>query len=164
MAAGSAGVLAGHDTDVRHELRGGGEPAQVANLGDDRHRGEEGDPAEGLEGSDQGEMTLGHGGEQSLLQAADSLTGGADHAPVVVEDDLSAGLVKADLGEPCVVPGGPGTHPMRGPDAPAEQELGEAVLGTQRVGLGVGSSTNEIAQRLVLLVGNPDRGEVAAAQ
>jgi hypothetical protein len=46
-------MLGGDETDVCHELTRGGEAAQVAGLGDDGHRGQEADAADGLEGRQQ---------------------------------------------------------------------------------------------------------------
>lgn len=54
-------VLAGHHAQVGHELTGRGEAAEVADLGDDGHRTEEGDAAEALQGSQQLPMPTGLG-------------------------------------------------------------------------------------------------------
>jgi hypothetical protein len=46
-------MFGGDQADVGHELPGRGEAAQVASLGDDGHRGQEADAADGLEGRQQ---------------------------------------------------------------------------------------------------------------
>jgi hypothetical protein len=53
VSRGATRVFGGDETDVGHELAGRGEPAQVAGLGDDGHRGQEADAADGLEGRQQ---------------------------------------------------------------------------------------------------------------
>lgn len=108
----AAGVLTGDQPGVGHELAGSLEPTQVAGLRDDGHRGNQGDPAHGLQRRDEREVgaALSVVG-QFALQSAHSLNGGLNLAAVVVEDDLSGGFGEGEAVDPGLVLERPGLDP-----------------------------------------------------
>ena len=58
----------------------------------------------------------------------------------------------------------PGAGAHRRGDPAAEEQLAEPVLGAHLILLGVAAGPDQVAQGLVLFVGDPHRGEVTAAQ
>ncbi len=111
-----------------------------------------------------GQRSGGRGPHQGGLKPLHPLGRGARDGAVVIEHDLVGHLGERDPLEPGLVGAAPGADSRRRVDRPAQQELGEPVACPQLVGLGIVAGTDEIAQRLTRLVGDPDRCEVAAAQ
>ncbi len=146
-------------------MRRGGEAAEVADLGDDGDRGELTDTAERLQGSNQAGVTAvasafveaGFDASLALHTTTDDVTG-------IIEDDALGGTFEVQGLEPAVVAGRRHARPDRAVQAAGHQEVVEPVTVAEQVGVGVGASPHQAAERFVALVGHPDRIEVAAAQ
>ena len=115
-ARAAAGVLAGHQADVGHEGGGAAEAVEITRLGHDRHRGEEANAADRLEGPEQFDVGAGSAAlEQGRVEAPDPLGGGSDACQVVIEGDLSGAIAEGQRVEPGLVLG----ETMPGPPSPA---------------------------------------------
>ena len=120
---------------------------KVSGLGHDRHRGEETDAADHLEGSEELEVGAGNAAlEQGRVEPPDPLGGGPDAGQAVIEGDLSGTITEAQGVEPGLVPGRPcPAHPRRHGGALAEQELDQMVLGSEPLGAGVVTGPDQVA-------------------
>ena len=166
MAAAAAGVLAGHQPGVAHELPSAREASQRAPFADQRGGGHRAHAAQRGEGADQGLLGRRQRGERRgdrQVEPADPLRQEGELAPVVVEDHLERRQREAQASQPLRVPGGPGRHPLGAVLPMPQEELPDAMARAALILLGCLPGADQIAQRLGGRIGDPDGGEVAGA-
>lgn len=102
--AGAAGVFAGHQAEVGHELARVGEAVEVLDLGGDGHGRDKLDTAHGLQSRDDGGQGPGlRRVAQTCLQPCDARGGLADRVQILPEGDLLGGVRQANIGQPTQV-------------------------------------------------------------
>jgi hypothetical protein len=158
-------MLRRDQADVRHQVTGGSEATEVTDLGDHGDRGQLADAAEHLQGPDHaGVSAVPRTRREDDLEALLPLRAAPDGTAVLIEHDAFGGAGEVESLEPAVV-----THRGHaGPDGPVQpadhQEGVEPMPIARQIGMGVGASSDQVAQGFVILIGHPDGIEVAAAQ
>ena len=142
-------MLRGHQADERHQLLGGGEAVEVADLGHQCERCQRFDPAQTTQPSDQPTPRLLLSGlADRTLQLLDPRVDEVDRMHVAVEGDLLGRKLEALLAEPLA----PHHRPRaRRQHAPLPQtELREPMPVAHPIKTRVLTPTHEIAGRLQL--------------
>src|SRR6266545_1907461 len=160
-ALSAAAVFAGDQAGGAHELGGFGKAAQVSDFGDDGQRRSCGDAAQGLEaGSFGGELGVVCGLLEEPIESSDLLEPFGDGRLVLLEDGLGMGLGKVDRLNPAPVALRPGLAvPVT--VAISKKELAEPVTTPQQVDLRIFSSADQVSQRFLSLVRNPDQSQLS---
>jgi hypothetical protein len=119
-------------------LASAAETAEVAGLGDDGDRRDEGEAAQHLEGCDnrQQRALLGALGERRL-EAAQPVLASAHCTQVVLEGQSLGGKLELDLVQPLVVGPAPRGEPAGARDGVPKQELVQPLTSSEQVHLGV---------------------------
>jgi hypothetical protein len=152
--ASPGGVFGGNHAGVRHEFAGRAEAGDIIQFSDQSRGGDQADAAEALQGGDEPGVGRRRGRVRDLrIETVNPLLQLIDSQAVLAEDDLLSRVWEGDSLEPGLMPPAPGGHALRGEDAEAEQELGEAVPRTQQVEPHVFTRPGEIAQGLMGFIG-----------
>src|SRR5688572_1119046 len=163
-ALGAAGVLGRNEASVAHDLASMLEAAERAELGGECDGSDLGDTAQGLEGIDDG-FEVRRGGLNSSVDAAfealDSLRLVVDLHDVVEQDGVLLGVHHLQSTHPLPPRCGPRAALFGGPLSVTKKVLGQAMPCAELVLLGGLASSDEIAKRLMLSIGDPNWAEVA---
>jgi hypothetical protein len=157
------GIFRGDQPQAFHELFGMIEARQVAECRDrgDGHR--QLDPTQGLEGLDNGLSTPRFDlVVECLFQALESRAVFGDRADVCLEDHVRSGGGTDDFREPSEVGRTPGGPAFRAAIL-AQQEGLQAVLGGLEIANRILAGAGQVADRLVLDLGDIDRREIPGA-
>lgn len=162
---GAAGAFRGDEPRVAHDLACALEAAECPELGGQRDGGELRDTTQGLQRVDDGFDMDGcrlDGAVDGAFESLDALRLVIDLHDVIEQGGVLLG-VRLQCANPFPPVRGPGSAAFARSLAIPQQVLAQTVPGAQLVLFGGFASPNQIAQRLVLGVGDPDRAEVAAA-
>jgi hypothetical protein len=158
-----AGVLRRHHSQVRHELARVPEAPQVAEFGDQRHRGDERHAAQRLERRhDRCPTPDGRQRSQLLGQALESPLGLVDRVAIFLQRDVLRGARKTEIREPATIGLGPAVRSGLATPLPQEEGL-HPVLRLDAHGHRVLRRADEITHRLVAVIGSIDRPQLTRA-
>ena len=107
---GATGVFAGYQSHIAHQLPGPGEATEIAELGDQRCRGNEVEPTQGHQGVyHRAHPPLLHQLRQRLVEPFDTCMAFGDGLSVLDKSDVLSGMVEGERGKIALVSSSPGS-------------------------------------------------------
>ena len=160
---GAARMLRRHQTQPGHQLAGVGEAAEVADLGHQHHRRQEGDAAHRLQsGDDRRHRPVGHQLPDLLAQAVAAPLGLSDCVDLLLQHDLLGRVCEAEPGQPAPVCWRPSLAAREHPIV-AQQETQELLPRPSHRLHGSRPRPDKITHGLMYRIRDPDRGQLAGA-
>jgi hypothetical protein len=157
---GAAGALGRNKTEIRHELAGIGEAADVAEFGDQCRRRDKSHSAQRLQGAH-------HWGERPIrqrrldmgLQTIASRRRRLDGCNAIFQDDMMRRLLESQSGHPPAMHQRPCWSMIA--MTMTQQEAGELLTSLTQTATSRQTGAHEIADRLMGRIRNPDRRQFA---